>query len=321
VTEIDSWLTAVRFRRLPEALAAIGTHPPPGVPEQRVIRVVWNRCDGPLDDVQRLIEILTGASLLERRGSLASLTRFGRRVATQDHQHGGRLLARSLIDAGYFRNQARRLLAFGELSDGGDLVCKRAAALSAAAQLTGVLRLWREVVLDSHLRVPTALVRELLATWSLQPLPQSPNDEIRREIGDRAEAYSYRWEQENAEDSSRVQWVALDDDSLGYDIRNAASLPERCIEVKGSQGSDVRFFLSANERKVAEELGDAYEIHFWGAISLTRRRLEEYVALRSAGYPLVFRNLAKAIESGDLLATASQYLVTVPDKSCHTDYF
>src|ERR1700681_1452124 len=133
------------MRRLPEVLAAIRTHPPPGVPEQRVIRVAWNRCDGPLDDVQRLIDILLGSGLLERRGSLASLTRRGHGVATQDHQHGGRLLARSLIDGGYFRNQARRLLAFGETSSGGELILWRAAALSAAAQLTGVLRLWREV--------------------------------------------------------------------------------------------------------------------------------------------------------------------------------
>ena len=154
------------------------------------------------------------------------------------------------------------------------------------------------------------LVRDLLATWSLQPIPRSPNEEIRREVGDRAEAYSYRWEQENAEDPSRVQWVALDDDSLGYDIRNVGSSPERCIEVKGSQGSGARFFLSSNEWSVGHELGDAYEIHFWGTISLTRPRLEEYRALRSAGYPLVFRNLGRAVTSGDLLATPSQYLVT-----------
>ena len=308
--EIDSWLTAVRLRRLPEALAAIRTHPPPGVPEQRVKRVVWNRCDGPLDDVQPLFDVLLGTGLLERRGSLAHLTTHGRRVATQDHQHGGRLLARSLIDAGYFRNQARRLLAFGEFSGGGDLVCRRASAVNVAAQLTGVLRLWREVTLDSHLRVPADLVRTLLATWSLQPIPRSPNDEIRREVGDRAEAYSFRWEQENAEDPSRVQWVALDDDSLGYDIRNAGSTPERCIEVKGSQRSDARFFLSSNEWNVGHELGDAYEIHFWGGISLTRPRLEECGTLRRAGYPLVFRDLGKAIDSGDLLASPSQYLVT-----------
>lgn len=310
INEIDNWLTSVRLRRLPEVLTAIRSYPPPGVPEQRVNHVVWNRCDGPLDDVKGLIDVVIGAGLLERRGSLACLTTLGRRVATQDHQHGGRLLARSLIDAGYFRNQARRLLSSGEFSAGGDLVCKRSAAVGAAPQLTGALRRWREVLLDSHLRVPAALVEELLATWALRPVPRSPNEEVRHEVGDRAEAYSYRWEQEKARDSSRVHWVALDDDSLGYDIRNAESSPERYIEVKGSQGREVRFFLSANEWAVGHRVGEAYEVHFWGGISLNRPRLEEYHALRRAGYPLVFCNLARAIESGDILATPSQYLVT-----------
>jgi hypothetical protein len=276
--EIDSWLTAVRLRRLPEVLAAIRTHPPPGVPEQHVNRVAWKRCDGPLNDVEGLIDVLLGAGLLERRGSLTRLTTRGRRVAIQDHQHGGRLLARSLIDAGYFRNQARRLLASGEFSGGGDLVCKRSSVVGVAAQLTGALRRWREVILDSHLRVPAALVEELLAAWALQPISRAPNE---------------------------------DDDSLGYDIRNAGTSPERCIEVKGSQGREVRFFLSSNEWEVGHRLGDAYEVHFWGGISLTRPRPEEYRALRGAGYPLVFGNLAKTIESGELLATPSQYLVTI----------
>jgi hypothetical protein len=118
-------------------------------------------------------------------------------------------------------------------------------------------------------------------------------------------------EQEKAGDPSRVHWVALDDDCLGYDIRNAGASPERCIEVKGSQGSEVRFFLSSNEWDVGHKLGDTYEVHFWGGISTTRPRSEEYRTLRGAGYPLVFRNLSKAIGCGELLATPSQYLVTV----------
>jgi hypothetical protein len=310
IAEIDSWLTAVRVRRLPAALAAIRSYPPPGVPEQRVIRVVWNRCDGPLDEVKSLIDVLLGAGLLERRGNLASLTTSGRGVATQDHQHGGRLLARSLIDTGFFRNQARRLLASGEISQSGDLTCRRVLALDSAAQLTGVLRCWRQVTLDTHLRVPGTLVRELLTTWALQPIPKSPDDETRHEVGDRAEAYSYRWEQEKAGDPSRVQWVALDDDSLGYDIRNTEGSPERCIEVKGSQGHDLRFFLSSNEWSIGHRLGDAYEIHFWGDISVARKRLEEYGALRDAGFPFVFRNLGKTLASGELCAIPSQFLLT-----------
>jgi hypothetical protein len=141
-------------------------------------------------------------------------------------------------------------------------------------------------------------------------VPRLPSEEARQEVGDRAEAYSYRLEQETARDPSRVQWVALDDDSLGYDIRSAATSPERCIEVKGSQGRDVRFFLSSNEWDVGHNLGDAYEVHFWGGISLTRPRPDEYRYLRAEGYPLVFRNLAKALKSGDLIGAPSQYRIT-----------
>lgn len=308
--ETDNWLTAVRLRRLPEVLTAIRTHPPPGVPEQRIDRVAWNRCDGPMGDVERLLDVLLGARLIEHRGCLARLTAQGRQVATQDHQHGGRMLAQSLIDAGYFRNQARRLLASGSITAGGDLVCKRSDAVRVAAQLSGALRRWPEVVLDSHLRVPADLVDRLLATWVLQPVPRMPSEDARQEVGDRAEAYSYRLEQERADDPARVQWVALDDDSLGYDIRIAATPLERFIEVKGSQGQDVRFFLSANEWTVGHRLGSAYEVHFWGGVNLARSRPAEYSALRTEGYPLVFKHLAACVTAGRLNAIPSQYLIT-----------
>ena len=308
--DIDNWLTAVRIRRLPEVLAAVRTHPPPGVPKQRVNRVAWNRCDGPLEDIDGLIHVLTGAGLLEHRGSLTRLTKRGHRIATQDHQQGGRLLAKSLIDAGYFRNQARKLLASGEFTGSGDFLCKRSLAVGVAAQLTGTLRRWTEVVLDSHLRVPGELVDDLLSAWALLPIPRFANPEVRKEVGDRAEAYSYRMEQEASGDPSKVQWVALDDDSLGYDIRNVENTPPRSIEVKGSQDREVRFFLSSNEWAVAHRLGDTYEVHFWGDINLTRPRIEEYRTLRAAGYPHVFRNLKQSLASGALSATPSQYLVS-----------
>jgi len=277
--KIDNRLTAVRLRRLPEVLSAVRTYSPIGVPEQRANRVVWNRCDGPFDEVAGLVEVLLGASLLERRGNLTYLTSRGRHIATQDHQQGGCLLARSLIDAGYFRNQSRRPLASSEFTADGDLVCKRSSAIRVATQLTGILRRWHGAILDSHLRIPAALVDQLLATWTLQPIPRFRSGELRHEVADRAEAYSYRLEQERTSDPSRVQWVVLDDDSLGYDIRNTGTSPERCIKVKGSQRNEVRFLLSSNEWKIGHTLGDAYEIHFWGGISSTCPRSEEYRAL------------------------------------------
>ena len=308
--EIDSWLTAVRVRRLPQALLAIRTHPPPGVPEHRVARVIWNQCDGPLDDVQGLLEVLRGAGLVDYRGSHVRVTRHGHRVATQNHQHGGRLLAKALIDGGFLRSQARQLLSAGDLSVAGDLVCSRNVAVAVGAQLTGLLRLWEGVTLTHQLWVPAPIVQELLAAWSLQPIPRVTSEGPSREVGDRAESYSYRWEQEKAKDPSLIQWVALDDDSLGFDILNRGGSPERCIEVKGSQQTRIRFFLTANEWATSSRKGAAYEVQFWGGISVARPRLEEYEALRQAGYPLVFADLQNAFRSGALKATPSEYVVT-----------
>lgn len=313
IREGDTWLTAVRVRRLSEALKAVRSHPPPGVPLGRVQHLAWRRCGGPFDDVLRLLDVLVGAGLLERRGSLTHLTRAGRHVVTQDHQHEGRLLARALVDGGYFRNQSRKLLAVSELSVGGDLSCRRSLALRTAAQLIGVLRRWQEVTLDSHLRVPRALVESLLGTWSLQPARAWPTGETRQEVGDRAEAYSYRWELEATGDPSRISWVALDDDRLGYDITNSASSPRRHIEVKGSQRSEVHFFMSSNEWEVGHGLGDSYEIHFWGGVSLGRSRADEYRLLREAGYPWVFRNLGNCLDEGRLSARPSEYVFSSPE--------
>jgi hypothetical protein len=213
------------------------------------------------------------------------------------------------------RRPELRATRHGELAANGDLICKRSHAIGVAPQLTGILRRWREVVLDSHLRVPAALVNELLAAWALLPIPHFLSEEGRQEVGDRAEAYSYRLEQDNSRDPSRVQWVALDDASLGYDIRNTDGSPVRCIEVKGSQEQAVRFFLSSNEWEVGHSLGEAYEVHFWGGISLTRPRPEEYRALRDAGYPLIFRDLGATIAAGALVASPSEYLVTAAARS------
>ena len=284
------------------------------MPEPRAPQIAWVRCDGPLVEVNDLLGILVGADLLDQFNDVLRLTKLGRQVATQDHQQGGRLLARCLIETGYFRNQARRLLAAGEVSTAGDFTCRRASAVDVAAQLVGALRRWKEVTLDSHLRIPSALVHDLL-DWSLQPIPGSNEDSVRQEIGNRAESYSYRLGRETSDDPSRIRWVALDNDSLGYDIIDGASSPERHIEVKGSQGREVRFFLSPNEWEVGRSLGDAYEVQFWGGITPTRRRAEEFDALRKEGFPKVFVNLARSIGDGELQATPSEYLVTTPAES------
>lgn len=306
--ETGSWLTAVRVARLPLVLRAIRNHRPPGIPAEHAERVIWQSCGGPLDDVPGLIAVLTQAELISS-GSTLRLTKIGRRVATQDHQHGGTILARTLIRTGFFADQARRLVELSQVDDeSGEMTCFRRVALENAPQLVGQLRLFDGVVWEEKLRVPVSLSSELTEIWSLLPM-RSPKNATRKAIGDRGELYSYRFEQLRAKDSSTIRWVARDDESLGYDVEDNSVSPQRRIEVKASSWSEPRFFLSANEWEVAHCHGEHYEIHFWGTIDLNRPPPDEYSRLRAAGYPIIFLNVSQQIADGTLIASPTQYLV------------
>lgn len=305
--ETGSWLTAVRVARLPLVLRAIRSHPPPGISAERAERVVWQSCGGPLDDVPGLITVLAQAGLIS--GSTLRLTKVGRRVATQDHQHGGTILARTLIHTGFFADQARRLVELSQVDDkSGEMTCFRRVALENAPQLVGQLRLFDGVVWEEKLRVPASLSGEISEIWSLLPM-RSPKNDIRKAIGDRGELYSYRFEQLRAKDSSTIRWVARDDESLGYDVEDNSASPQRRIEVKASSLPEPRFFLSANEWEVAHRHGEHYEIHFWGTIDLNRLPPDEYSRLRAAGYPIIYLNVSQQIADGMLIASPTQYLV------------
>ncbi|MET7906625.1 DUF3883 domain-containing protein [Streptomyces sp. NPDC005355] len=117
----------------------------------------------------------------------------------------------------------------------------------------------------------------------------------------------------NADDPTAVRWVARDDESLGYDIEDSNFSPKRRIEVKASAEKIVRFFLSPNELEVARRLGDDYEVHFWGGVSVKASIKEEYERLVRDGYPLIFRGLDALLRSGRLNAVPTQYLVTESD--------
>ena len=232
-------------------------------------------------------------------------------MAMHDHQHGGRKLGRALIEAGLFRRQIGALIATANFDADGNLVCQRTLAQEEAAQLVGVLRRWDEVVWGRTLEVPGGLVEGLLASWPLMPTQQAMVDQ-KKEVGDRGEAYSFLFEREQADDPHSIKWVAQDDDSLGYDIEDQGDDPTRLIEVKGSQLAEARFFMSANEWRVAHDVGDRYEVHFWGEIQLSRSRVKEYKELRAAGYPCVYPNLQNVISGEILEATPEQYRVAIP---------
>lgn len=307
--ESGSWLTAARVARLPSILRAVRSHPPPGVPAQRAVLVVWRSCGGPLDEVPGLISVLARAGLVSS-GSTLRLTKAGRRVATQDHQHGGTMLARALIRAGFFADQARKLAELSQADErSGGIACRRHIATENAPQLVGLLRRFASVTWGKELFIPASLKEEITEIWALLPARPVAKDDRRKVIGDRGELYSYRLERLRAADPSSIRWVAQDDDTLGYDIEDSSADPQRRIEVKVSTSAEPRFFMSANEWDVAHRQGKSYEVHFWGTIDVEQDPAQEYTRLRAAGYPTIYKDIAQQLDDGTLTAWPTQYLV------------
>jgi hypothetical protein len=85
--------------------------------------------------------------------------------------------------------------------------------------------------------------------------------------------------------------------------------PSRCIEVKGSRGTQVAFILSANELDKARKLGLRYEIHFWGDIRLHLREADDYRRLRDAGYPIVIQDPAATLFADQWICEPAEYRV------------
>jgi hypothetical protein len=307
----NAWLTAVRVERLHKVLRAISSFPPSGIVRSRAERVVWTGCGGPLDEVSQLVKVLVECDLATDRDGRLRINKAGRLIATQDHQQGGRLLGLALIRAGRFAEQARLLTELGSTSPEGELVCPRQEAQKSSPQLIGVLRRWPEVEFAAVLRVPPELAKDLLDVWAI--IPSRPRDELYRlSVGDRAEMYSYRLERLNAQDVSAIHWVSREDERLGYDVEDVSKVPSRLIEVKGSGGQRTRFFLSANEWRVAHSEELRFEIQYWGEIDLSVPPEREYEDLRQRGFPVVYRRLNRLIGAGSIEVRVDTYEVSEP---------
>jgi hypothetical protein len=65
------------------------------------------------------------------------------------------------------------------------------------------------------------------------------------------------------------EWVAIDDNSRGYDILSwdvyEGEIASRFVEVKSSARAPMRFYVSRNEWLTAKDLGRGYVIHLWDA--------------------------------------------------------
>jgi hypothetical protein len=82
------------------------------------------------------------------------------------------------------------------------------------------------------------------------------------------------------------EWIALDDNSAGYDILSYVNRESqwfsRAIEVKSSTSDAIRFFLTRNEFDTASRMADRYELHFWGRSSLSATVIDSATVMSHA---------------------------------------
>lgn len=309
----STWLTAPRVRRIAQALGAIPDRSPGVLAVDAPLRL-WRACGGPIEDIGPLVDVIVHAELAHRDQASLRLTPAGRRALARQRAEGHRPVALALLRSGLLHDQARRFLDSFPANSDDTITCRAAHARKVAPQLLGLLQHWPD--LRGHtITVPQQLVAELGAVWALlspPPTERAEADARRWSIGKRAELYSYQLERLNATSASTIVWVAQDDDNLGYDIEDRSTNPRRRIEVKGSGGREVRFFLTANEWRKAHTEPGTYEIQFWGGIDLNRSAADEYHTLRSEGYPIVFPHVADLLDTGILDAAPDRWRITHP---------
>lgn len=77
--------------------------------------------------------------------------------------------------------------------------------------------------------------------------------------------------------TEQPRWVAIDDNSAGYDIQSFEVTPDglrnRLIEVKSTTRNPPRMILSRGEWETAREFGAAYVFHLWMLPALEVREL------------------------------------------------
>lgn len=310
----SEWLTGIRIRRLQIVLLATPTIPA-GLTRRDAERHLWRKCGGPLEEVPLLLEVLSNLKLMRAEGDLLKRTGAGDRMARSLRQRDSSVLGITLIRSGHFFDQARVLLQTARIDDKGTLRCSIRASRGVAPQLVAILEQWEGVITYPELVIPSALVQELNSVWALlPPAIETPKWAAERKaVGNRAEMYTVQRERSRV-NPALILWVARDTDALGFDVEDTSVSPSRCIEVKGRRDNDVVFYLSEHEWEKAKELGERYEVQFWGGIDLQVQPAVEYTLLRQNGYPIEFRNPAALIGTVLLSAAVSWRFSLLPTK-------
>ena len=305
----SGWFIAPRVRRLQRLVHLL---PPrsPGIANNRLSIELRPYLDGPREEIPQLVHVLLQLGLLYFDSDLYSLSRRGRRARTLSEERIQKELAELLIQAGFLHDQVRQLIEASTVGQDGVAQSAVAHLRRAAPQLLGLLRSWPNVVGPSLVSIPPQLFALIDTPWSLVPSP-APNEGTLEAVGHRAEAYSFHLLRRESNRPPSVVWVARDDQTLGYDIEDRSAEEVHRVEVKGSQGSVVRFYLSAHERDVAHQDPSNYAIHFWGGIDLNRIPQMEFNILRQRGFPLRFEDLASHLADRRLDAVPTNYRVTL----------
>lgn len=310
-------LTAEQFtepfvERLLIVLVAIPSRQAGGVQDEGLHRVLQARIRSAKDQVPLLVSCLVAMRLVSSTDGLLARSSKGDRVCRRIRTDGSHPLAISIIQSGLMATQMRAIRGVLRRDQDG-YFCSRAAAQSVAPQLVGLLARMPDVTVGGRIEIGRASGLELDSMWNeLTPSSRVDWEEIhkrRKAIGERAELYSMQLERSAQVGArERVVWVSRDDDSLGYDIE-VRDQPMRRLEVKGSSGRDVQFFLSSNEYRVAGRHLETYEVHFWGAIDLRADPQEDYDRLVDMGYPIRIANPVVTCAISPWSIEPSQYKV------------
>ena len=305
----SDWFIAPRVRRL-QRLVRILPSRPPGIADSQLAKTLRPQTDSPPTEIPGLVHVLALLGLLHVDSDRYYLSRKGRRAATLSEARCRIELAELLIQSGLMHDQVRQVIEASTIDQEG-MACSRVGQLQhSAPQLLGLLRAWPEIVGPSFVRIPAELFASIDAPWSLVPTAKEKED-TKEAVGYRAEAYSFHLLRLESMLPSSIVWVSRDDQGLGYDIEDRSAGAVHRVEVKGSQGKEVRFLLTAHEHNVAYQDPSSYEVHFWGEIDLNRSPDVEFSTLRERGFPQRFEDLAAHLAERRLEATPTRYLVTL----------
>jgi hypothetical protein len=256
---------------------------------------------------------LAQMQLISELDGITGRSQIGDKLRRDIRTNGSHFLAIAIIRSGLMANQIRALRDILR-KDGAGYRCGRSAAQAVAPQLVGLLGRMPDVIIGSYIDIGRQSGLELDSVWNELPLTSRFNwqdaDKRRKALGDRAELYSLQLERSSHVGAREIiAWVSRDSDSFGYDIE-VQSVPARRIEVKGSAGRDIRFYLSTNEYRVAQLHGANYEIHFWGDIRMQSDPVEEFERLIKAGYPVRIIDPASTLSAAPWVIKPSQYQVS-----------